>query len=400
MRVRKTQTAKKNFTYNTDASVTKEALNDCCKVCNDKKDYDNWSLCEKCKYWYHPQCIGINPKDIDQEEDFLCKDCTKELSRVVCEPRASTSRQGNEPEASTSRSGPRSSTSHLDRTLSEIQNRGPNCVPEILPSDGDTSDTDEEGYAEIMGVFDWRARASEREFLVQSRKLKKKKWLKEDDLDGAVSTLRNFCIKNNLPAPKISYKEGCGAAEPSQANKNNWVLLEDILRAIKTYGKPNSIQPEILDEISNRDGLYLSQIGNHCFVILYLSEHRLALVADGQNTYAVNKAARKLLLVALQGVKHIRSLSFFGQKETDQCGSSAAGIAIEFQRMYQARDIGTEVKVPSSIMERIRKAFHKEPGQKVNTWTPINQREWKVKCPKCEKVFNTKNRNVFNLHHC
>lgn len=450
------QRAKRSFIYNnTTEEECRVAKNSTCKICDDTKNYECWSLCDKCLYWIHPECLSLDPEATSARKTFLCTDCLMSES--------SASSQQSLPKTPSLRS--QDSTAPPMRTLNEIQNQPeavkehirklrraddshevqnedrtitppgtPNfetpqgitdqdedmisednnailtneprtakdreTIPEIIEDNQTPVDTDDENYAEISGITGWRMKRNRRQFKVTFRKSKEEQWVLEKHLDGAVSTLRSFCLKNGLADTELSYREGCGSATTNQVNKNIWASMDEILKAIKTYGRKDSIQAEALHILQDRDSLGLAQIGTHCFVVLYRASSGTALVSDGQNTYVNNRVAKKLLLAKLTKARHVRFIPFHGQKETDQCASSAASIAIELQRIYRTGETVSEIKVPHSIAERIRKVFHKESGQKLNPWRPITQMSWKLQCPKCHKTFNTKNRNIFNLHRC
>lgn len=108
------------------------------------------------------------------------------------------------------------------------------------------------------------------------------------------------------------------------------------------------------------------QIENHCFVILYLAKTKATLVSDGENAF--DKAYYKsMILEQIIGIRSVKYLPFKVQSEKNHCASSAAAIAIEFQRIYrQGYWPEKEIIVAPSILDIIRKVLHKEPGDKLN----------------------------------
>lgn len=260
---------------------------------------------------------------------------------------------------------------------------------------------DDEGYAEIANILDWRMTSgNSRQFLVEFIGETEHSWLDEDCLDGCVSKLQLFCRVANIDQTKIVYKTGCGSSNARQ-NKNNWATVPEILDLIGIYGHKDSIKPSRFNGLRKRDLLCLMQVGEHCMVVLYLAASKTCFVADGTNLYRKDPTTYQLVNSQLQHALCIKSLVFNGQLEDDHCASSAAGIAIEFQRLYRSDELPEEeLKVPKSIMDRLRARLHKEPGPKIRPWQPISRIGWKVSCSKCGKKFRTKNRAALNLHTC
>jgi PHD-finger len=46
---------------------------DICKKCQ-MHGGNNWVLCDKCEFWYHFECVGLETKPADDAE-FECPDC-------------------------------------------------------------------------------------------------------------------------------------------------------------------------------------------------------------------------------------------------------------------------------------------------------------------------------------
>lgn len=35
----------------------------------------DWVQCDKCEEWFHLICLGLDKKDLDEEDDFVCPPC-------------------------------------------------------------------------------------------------------------------------------------------------------------------------------------------------------------------------------------------------------------------------------------------------------------------------------------
>lgn len=49
-------------------------LSDTCQVCDSEKE-DVWIQCDVCGLWYHGECVGLSPGEIDQILAYHCKKC-------------------------------------------------------------------------------------------------------------------------------------------------------------------------------------------------------------------------------------------------------------------------------------------------------------------------------------
>lgn len=102
-------------------------------------------------------------------------------------------------------------------------------MPEWIRDEEPLQETDDEDYAEISAIIDCKESEGGRSFKVQFRSNKEFAWIQEADMDGCVTSLENFCSKNNLARPELNHRQGGGSADPSQANTSNWVSLQQIL---------------------------------------------------------------------------------------------------------------------------------------------------------------------------
>ena len=35
----------------------------------------DWVQCDKCEEWFHLICLGVDKKDLDEDDDFVCPPC-------------------------------------------------------------------------------------------------------------------------------------------------------------------------------------------------------------------------------------------------------------------------------------------------------------------------------------
>lgn len=411
------------------------ALNDTCLIC-ESDQYNEWVLCDGCNFYFHPQCLGLDPELImESEEDFLCIDCANR-SVSLSQDNDSTPTINNEnstwaefelpghfdePEdAVMNPPFAESASQTTEEYYNSIEEPGPatsrarpkrkrtlRTIPHNLEDKESTTDTDDDGYSEIKTIKNARKTRGKREFLVTYRSNQENEWLPEEALDKAVTALKQFLQKNPHLSPtklREDEDERVGAKSTKKANLSNWVKMEEVRQKARAYGDPDGIPIEILgNKMGQEDKILLVKNNTHCHTVLFLAKSKMALIADGENTAIRSNVCRLSLVKKLNGVRKIKFLPFNKQREADHCGSSAAAIAIEFQNIYKhlgERGIPTEVTPPASRINRVRKVLHKEPGEKLNPPRQIGVLREPLKCEKCGKRFKSKNRNVFNFHKC
>lgn len=413
------------------------ALNDTCLIC-ESSQYNDWVLCDGCNFYFHPQCLGLDPKTVmESEDDFFCTDCANKSSTQTqgTEPNSTPNNENNtwddfqlpsnfdEPDNENQcqpLSAPSSQNTEIYQQASGEQCTTPQRIgprrkrtasskiaPHLIADNDSTTDTDDDGYSEIKAIKNVRKIRGKREFLVTYRSNQEDEWLPEHAFDKAVTSLKQFLEKNpHLSPTKLREDEDelVGAKSTKQANRANWVTMTEVAQKAKAYGDPKGLSIEVFGgKLGKEDKILLVKNDVHCHTALFLAKKRMALIADGENAAITNNIFRLSLVKKLHGIKKFKFLHFNKQREADQCGSSAAAIAIEFQNIYkymEERGIPTEVAPPVSRIDRVRKVLHKEPGPKLN---PPRQIEWLKKplqCERCGKSFKSKNRNVFNFHKC
>lgn len=415
----------------------RQPKNNECRICNYYYGYQ--SLCDDCYYWYHPKCVGLKAKEVKAlgDDDWICPECLKErevrANQQVAQPQVEQApiREGNMAQspsnteysnesgqvegiirpqenranANSPKAGPSNTSPLHDRTNSTqvIEEDDEDETDEGEDEEGE--DTDDEGYAEIEEIRAYKVLASGRRFLVAFKKTKsrpaKLEWVREKDCNGCVTLVKKFCKEKGIPMTSIKYKPGLGSADPETVNKRNFARLEEAVRMARTYGQKNSIQPQPFEKLTDQDGLYLLQLGEHCYTILYYAGDKILYIADGENLIFKSEKTQELVEIELDDSEIvIRKVIVKGQNQKNQCASSAAAIALEFQRLYPSKKIPREIVISGQRKERIASVLHKEPDQKLQKWKPVLDRQWKVRCSNCDKEFNTKNKGALNLHRC
>lgn len=405
-----------------------QALNNDCHICKDKRKFQLYVFCNSCLLWYHARCLKLDPKKVDPNPNakFTCESCKVQST----DPQKPEDRQnGDSLQSPSNPQSPNDNTQQEDNLRRHINTQNGNSLqspsnlqpvddtqldddqqqPEDEDSPNSSSDTDdetedsgtdEEGYAGVEAIRNWKSTGNGRNFLIMFKKNKEERWLHEADLDGCVDMLNQYCKRNGLAPTTLEYKDKCGAPNEHRANKRNWASIDEIKNMVEIYGRRNGLKPEILQELGRNDALYLLQIGTHCYTILYFSDKKLCVIGDGENTYLTNKSSKTMVDSRLKGAREIKAIPFNNQKEKDHCASSAACIAIEFQLVYTTKNLPKELKPPPGLMKTMRARLHKEPGKIIREWKKVQDIKWRVQCDKCGKTFNTKSRAVLNIHKC
>lgn len=392
-----------------NTTIDSEANNNECAICKDEKNFKNWIKCCACKCWFHHRCLGITVKE------------TKKLTRFVCltcpEPSTSTNddmeRDKSTEAAGVSNSQPTNLSNQifaqeldgeqLDLTDCDYNSTMPDSNDENSePADSDaTMDTDEEGNSEVTSITGHRQKGKQREYQVTFRKDKSTTWILEKNLTNCPALLEKYCEEYKIDKPSFLKNRRLGSISPEEANRDNWATVEDIIKMVKTHGDKNPpLAPKQFIELGQENAIYLMPVADHCFTILYLASKGTCFVADGQNAFLKDKLLRKVVLSKFKAASSIHYIEFDRQTRIDHCASSAAVIAIEFQRMVRTGQIPNLKQVPASTLNRIKSALHPGPSKSVDGRFKVHAFQWGVKCPKCGVILKTKNRGHLNLHKC
>lgn len=319
-----------------------------CGKCNGKATHGDtaiqWIECDTCHVWIHPECYVL-PADtgINWSEDipFYCPPCLQEAEQESDQETQEPGPTNDQQQVSGPQNQELESTQEENfvRTcpfLSNITNQDTNTDSESEEDTSTDSDsngaTEDDGYAEIEEIKDHRIRRGKRQFLIKLKN-SDEEWLDEKNLDGCVTLLKLYCRTASITRPRIQYKSKVGSSNTKTANTNNWVNIEDIIDKAKIYGNKQGLQPKQFQRIEEEDGLYIIQIGVHAFAALHFAKQSTIFIADGGNLASKCNKTKAIIQKLFEDVEN-GILQFNRQREEDQCGSSAAGIAIELQRLY------------------------------------------------------------------
>lgn len=403
-----------------------QANSDECLICQNAKNYVNWVACDLCRNWFHLKCLGLQRKDIPSNE-FNCPTCktareppTAPLSEITNsnDPIASTSGVSDPPgptgspltENSTSSSESNSSSDSEESRYELIDLEGGQEDTQLVGSQTQASSsqssslTDEDGNSQIKEIVAFRTRRGVRQFRVRYLSNNELQWFKESDLTSCPIPLEAFCATKNIPMPKfiLDMKQNgtFGNILKTGSNPKNWVTLHKIIEAVAKFGRKNSPLPQILTSLGTKTAIYILGLGNHCLVILHLPSTRTAYISDGQSAFLKDRDFRRICFSYLKGISFINFLPYLSQKAIDHCGSSAAGIAIEFQRALSTGAIPATIRSSATVINRIRKFLHPFRSKAVNRLLPPKMTKVLTQCPKCLQVFKTKSRAVLAIHKC
>lgn len=392
-----------------------QAISDECVICKGEKVYSSWVACESCRGWFHLKCLGVKRKDLPKE-DYKCTNC-----QTANPPPPQTTATTT----TATISNPLSEKTNGDQQIAGNSNNEDVVNAEDHDDDEDDDDdeeedeeggeeggestyeTDDEGNSEIKEISDWRIKGRSREFKVVYQKDNSSQWFKEKYLENCSLALEAFCVRKRIELPefikRMKQSGTFGNVTRDGANSKNWASLEQIKKAVEIYGRgKDSIQPEIFSELRRENQIILMGLSHHCVVVLNYFDKKRCYVADGENIFVKDKPIRNLVLSYLRGANSIKWIPFKGQVGIDHCASSAAVIVIEFQRILATkRGIPKEIRGAASILERSKKHLHSsEISKPINSWKPVNDKLTRLTCPKCGKIFKTKNRGALNLHKC
>lgn len=416
-----------------------------CGVCK-TAELGDYVFCDEDQTWYHKQCLKIDDATYDQlmktPGNYVCPKCVEKnktpdqvplqqhveqmaslaevtentppspegqatlplshdvASEQIVSQNIPTTAEDIVPQAGPSGKQPRSErfvrqTSRKSTTpIRDVQPRRPRRV-----LSDDSSSEDEEGYSRVRRILNHRGKVPKREFLIQWYD-KSESWEPEKNCDGCVNLLNAYCNLKRVERSKLKQKGKAGYSGEGPLIRDNWATVQDVLERASRYGNKNAIQPEEFTKRGKEDAIYVMQMGEHCFVILYYVDKKLALIADGDNLYEQDEVAQEVMRAEFHGIQ-VKSIPFVGQNRSSRCASSAVGIIIEFQSAHMKGEIPVLLKPSRVNFERINNSLHKVESEKVTPWIPIHLQAKGVTCPKCGKNYRyARNRNVLNKHKC
>lgn len=391
-----------NYTYdNTDGS---SAINDDCFICDGKKNYSFYFICNGCDKWVHTRCLGYSKTAVAKSEKAYCPDCNVHKINFEEEPTTSFNQHESTEEPTIFDLDFDDYALPLASSSTETDDMQ---VTQVIESES-TTDTDDEDMTHIKEIVDWCIRRNKRQFCVAFKKRPdERKWYNEEDLENCPLLMENFCLKKGIAEPSwlramTPAQREVGQFTSSKANdRSNWATVQEIIDKVKIYSDNYSHEIKKLEDFdSNLDGIYLIPIGHHCFVGLYFAQLKMVIISDGGGAYYYDKLIRQTLILKLRSIKKICYVPFLNQSGLDHCASSAAVICIEFQRILRNRKIPRLLRVPKTILDRIKKVLHKTSSPSILGRVMINSRMQlkQVNCPKCSK--KVKDRRALNFHKC
>lgn len=186
----------------------------------------------------------------------------------------------------------------------------------------------------------------------------------------------------------------------ARSNSNNWVDMESIINAIKSYYNVPSFSGLQLKIYSSKHrnvpGLYLLTRMNHCYVV-YVDQDLKKYIADGTNSFINDPDAREDLSLEFG---NLIGVPFKGQLGIDHCGSSAAIIALEFIRSNNIKTIPERIEPEPSHRKRFIKLLHKYESVPLNSQHDNIYKRTHIRCPKngCSWSTQSTKRSCLNMH--
>lgn len=318
------------------------------------KPNNKWMVCcDGCDKYTHNSCAGLNERQAREMDGYLCGNCT-------------TNQYDTEDE------------DNIDTNHS------------LEPAD-----TVEYDVEDIRGF-----RQNTKEFLVKWVGYQKPTWEPEQNLTKCGQLMNTYLKENNLEQ-YATYKELAGCATAARDGKDfnfkNWVTVNEVLATVKSYEYMNnykcSITVEKFTKLRDITTIYLVLHQNHIYVILH-NPNSSSYIADGDNSSSKSAILRADIekMVGLE----LKPIIYYGQKNIDFCGSSAAMIALEMRRMCKLDKIDLEIRCDRTILYKIITKLHKHESATVNSWRPIENKM--SNCDKCGLAIKSHNRIKFAAH--
>lgn len=230
-------------------------------------------------------------------------------------------------------------------------------------------------------------------------------WEPRKNLRGCKDLLDAYLTAHNYPPSELVPLVGAIGDDEDVYNTENWVVPDQIIRSVEIYGNKRNLygSPELTEypnSLGDTSGLYLYILGSHAYVIAHVAEKKTVYVADGANNFIDSEEAKGKILEALRPKpQRVVALEFMQQRIIDGCGSAAVVIALEFKRLFNAKDWPERALIiPKSDYERIVATLHKDKSnrlclEKGTSGIPRN------KCRFCGRGFKAGyNRNALLTH--
>jgi len=147
--------------------------------------------------------------------------------------------------------------------------------------------------------------------------------------------------------------------------------------------------------LDQKDTLYFLDYKFHSYVLPYITERKLAYIADGDNLFRdCDQLASEIR--ELFGVRLIL-IAFDQQLRVDHCASSAILIAIELLRMYRRKIRFQKLICKASLREALVRSFHGAESKPMQL-PSLKMRRQKLKCSFCDKCYKSNEGRALDLH--
>lgn len=205
----------------------------------------------------------------------------------------------------------------------------------------------------------------------------------EENFDGAIQMLNEYCIKAKICETTIKERVGAFIQPGHCYNEKLHKDINQVIKRILTIRCtiPSSIpvlrlrfsrdKPVFIDS----DAIYLYVSAKHCYVILHCNQR--SLIADGDNSYCKYTSVQEELR-SIFGV-NCQSTSFNHQKQRDHCAASTVAISQEFMRLYKSGEVWPKhLKIAVPSYHKLVDEFYgpgggdSEPLKKENFGRPAN----------------------------
>lgn len=318
--------------------------------------------CDKCDVYYHFDCVNLTQELVDKIDHYYCDACEDKFKIIT--------------------------TWYSDKPTREERKMK------------------RDHFYEIEKILAHKITASGgRYFKIKWKhySLREASWEPEENLSGCLTTLQDYCKKKKIRYSGIRGIIGASSQLKEDINIDNWVTLETITGRFEHYRaqffSSVALTVKTTIEFGLVDSLHFIDYEYHCFVVLFLAEKGLGIIADGSNLYIENSAYRE----ELRKILEIRLISCFFNKQCkiDHCGSSAVLIGLELVRAYRDNIRPTSLTPPSRLRRRVVMSMHPFESKSLKL-PPLNKREQQLVCPHCRKTYRGNKRHPYLVHirHC
>lgn len=192
-----------------------------------------------------------------------------------------------------------------------------------------------------------------------------------------------YCRQNKLAPTTLVNLGGADLEVGIPHNSENWVTVDDVLRAISHYKNLDSYRLDIpIEGITDKrkgklegDHVLVLLMDSHFYTVLYTHKSRAGFCADAGNLARSSRTVKDKIQRRLDIL--IRPLKFVKGTRADHCGASAATICLELLRLHKRGqlDLKTELDAAPALYQKLKTSLHK--ARSVGTTAPSNIKEVK-----------------------